>query len=121
MLATSRPAADEYAPALADYVAELRDDKDVVEVLATQLEEVPALVGSAPGSSGDYRYAPGKWTLKEVVGDLRAGRARAGGPRGPRPAEGAGGRAIRLPLPHGLRLCGTRRGRRGDGLAGARL
>jgi hypothetical protein len=70
MLATSRPFADEYAPALADYVAELRDDEDVVEVLATQLDELPARVGSAPGSRGEYRYAPGKWTLKEVVGHL---------------------------------------------------
>jgi hypothetical protein len=70
MLATVRPSADEYAPALADYVAEIGDEEDVVAVLATQLEEVPARVGSAPVSRGDYRYAPGKWSLKEVVGHL---------------------------------------------------
>ena len=70
MLASSRPAADEYAPALADYVAEIRDDEDVVEVLATQREEVSARAGSAPGLRGDYRYAPGKWSLKEVLGHL---------------------------------------------------
>ena len=70
MLATSRPAADEYAPAFAGYVAEIRDHEDVVGVLATQLEEVLARVGSAPDSIGDYRYGPGKWSLKEVLGHL---------------------------------------------------
>ena len=70
MLTTSRPAIDEYAPAFADYVAEIRDAEDVRGVLADQLDEIPSRLGSLPDSTGDHSYAPGKWSLKEVLGHL---------------------------------------------------
>jgi hypothetical protein len=70
MLMTSRPGADEYAAAFAGYVAAIGDDEDVLAVLATQLDQVLALLGSVPDSRGDHHYAPGKWSLKEVVGHL---------------------------------------------------
>jgi hypothetical protein len=38
--------------------------------LTTQLDEVLVRLGPVPDSRGDYRYAPGKWSLKEVVGHL---------------------------------------------------
>ena len=67
---TSRPAAEEYAAAFADYVAEIGEDEDVLAVLAGQLDEALVRLGSTPDSRGDYRYAPGKWSLKDVVGHL---------------------------------------------------
>lgn len=70
MLTTSRPAADEYSPAFAGYVARIQNDEDVVEALAGQLDEILARLGTVPDSRGDYRYAPGKWSLKDVVGHL---------------------------------------------------
>jgi hypothetical protein len=70
MLIASRPAADEYAPSLADYVARINDDEDVLAVLAGQLDEALARLGSVPEAHGEYRYAPGKWSLKDVVGHL---------------------------------------------------
>jgi hypothetical protein len=70
MLMTSRPGADEYAAAFAGYVAAIGDDEDVLAVLAAQLDQVLTLLGSVPASRGDHRYAPGKWSLKEVVGHL---------------------------------------------------
>ena len=66
----ARPAADEYAPAFAGYVAHIGEDEDVLAVLAGQLDQVLARFGAVPGSRGDYRYAPGKWSLKEVLGHL---------------------------------------------------
>jgi hypothetical protein len=70
MLTTTRPGTDEYAPAFAGYVAEIADGEDVVGVLTGQLDEVLARFCGMPASRGDYRYAPGKWSLKEVIGHL---------------------------------------------------
>ena len=70
MATTARPGADEYAPAFADYVARIGDDENIVTVLGDQLDEVLARFGAVPDSRGDFRYAPGKWSLKEVIGHL---------------------------------------------------
>jgi hypothetical protein len=70
MLTTTRPGADEYAPAFADYVAEIGDNEEIVATLASQLEQVLARLGEVPAERGDFRYAPGKWSLKEVIGHL---------------------------------------------------
>ncbi len=70
MLTLNRPGADEYAPGFADYVAEIGDGEDIVATLASQLQEVATRLGAVPATRGDYRYAPGKWSLKEVIGHL---------------------------------------------------
>jgi len=70
MITPSRPGAGEYAAALADYVASIGEGEDVLAVLASQLDQVQARIVPVTKSLGDYRYAPGKWTLKDVVGHL---------------------------------------------------
>jgi hypothetical protein len=70
MIATARPGTDEYAPSFGGYVARIADSEDVVAVLASQLNQVVARLEGTPAIRGDYRYAPGKWSIKEVVGHL---------------------------------------------------
>ena len=70
MVTTLRPGAGEYAAAFAHYVARIADDEDIVAVLASQLDQFLASLHGIPEFRGDYRYAPGKWSLKEVIGHL---------------------------------------------------
>jgi hypothetical protein len=70
MLGTCRPAAGEFAPFYAGYVARIGDDEDILAVLGEQLHQFPARMEQVPESRGEHRYAPGKWSVKEVVGHL---------------------------------------------------
>ena len=70
MHAAPRPHPDDHAPDFADYVAAIGHTEDVMTVLAGQLDELSSGIGQAPEARGNYRYAPGKWSLKEVLGHL---------------------------------------------------
>jgi len=64
-----RPTASEYDDFYADYIAEVPDG-DVLEILAEQLASSGELFASIPRDKLDHRYAPGKWTIREVVGHV---------------------------------------------------
>ena len=66
----TRPGRDEYAPSFASYVARIADDEDVITVLASQAEQLVDRFGRMPEARGEYRYAPDKWSIKEVLGHL---------------------------------------------------
>jgi hypothetical protein len=66
---SSRPSASEYAPYYDKYVQRVPDD-DIVAVLRNQIADTAALLRTAPPDRADGAYAPGKWTLKEVVGHM---------------------------------------------------
>jgi hypothetical protein len=70
MSAARSPAADEYPPAVADYVARVAGHEDVLQVLTSQLDQVVTRIRAIPETQGAYRYAPGKWSIKDVVGHL---------------------------------------------------
>ncbi len=70
MITTHRPGIDEYAASFADYVARIAEDEDIVTVLVTQLDQVLTRLGRIREVRGDYRYAPEKWSIKEIVGHL---------------------------------------------------
>ena len=63
---TTRPSQDEYAPFYAGYVASVPDG-DVLETLSHSLEGALDLLGSVSEEVAESAYAPGKWTLKELV------------------------------------------------------
>ena len=70
MTAAARPGADEYSPYFGRYIGRVADHENILEVLETQREDVLSQIGQVPETRGDYRYAPGKWTIKEVLGHL---------------------------------------------------
>ncbi len=67
--AISRPAPDEYAPRYAPYIASVPDG-DLLETLEAQWEDLGCLLEELDDDAADYRYAEGKWTVKEVLGHL---------------------------------------------------
>jgi len=64
-----RPAPEEYAPYFGKYVEQVAGD-DVLALLRRQVEETAALVGGLDDRQADFRYAAGKWSIKEVVGHV---------------------------------------------------
>lgn len=64
-----RPEANEHAPYFARYI-DLVPDGDIVDTLMYQLGETLRLLQGIPLERETYRYAPGKWSLREVVGHL---------------------------------------------------
>ncbi|HJU84722.1 MAG TPA: DinB family protein [Holophagaceae bacterium] len=65
-----RPAPDEFAPYYAGYIAKVPEGADVLEMLEAQKLELKALFGSMSEDQALYFYAPGKWSLKQLVGHL---------------------------------------------------
>ncbi len=67
--AIARPRDDEYGPYYAGYIARVPQG-DVRELLAEQVAATLRLIASIGEERGAYRYAPGKWSIKEVLGHL---------------------------------------------------
>jgi hypothetical protein len=66
---STRPDPTEYASFAEDYVSRVPEG-NVLDVLENQIEETAALVrGLAPGME-DKRYAPEKWSIREIIGHL---------------------------------------------------
>lgn len=65
----SRPEATEYAPYFGRYITKVPDGP-ILDVLASGMRDTLALLRSFPEERGDHRYAPDKWSVKEVVGHV---------------------------------------------------
>ena len=71
MTTIPRPQADEIAPHARVYVDRVPPGDDVVDSLAAQIKQTIALLESfGDKQAGEVAYAPGKWTVKEVIGHL---------------------------------------------------
>ena len=67
-----RPEPTEYAAAYAGYV-DLITDQEIISVLERQIDELRSLADEINEDLGSFTYAPGKWTIKQLVGHLADG------------------------------------------------
>lgn len=65
----TRPAPDEYAPYYGRYIEKVAEG-DIVRTLQRQIGETVGALRAIPESKAGHRYAPGKWSIREVVGHL---------------------------------------------------
>lgn len=66
---TKRPESSEYPPYAEGYISRVPNG-DIVGILSQQLEETLALIRSIPDARHDWRYAEGKWSVKELIGHV---------------------------------------------------
>ena len=64
-----RPDPSEYAPFYARYVAQVPDGR-IVDILDAQIGDTLDLVRGLDALQALHRYAPGKWSIKEVLAHL---------------------------------------------------
>jgi hypothetical protein len=70
-LATSigRPERTEYAPFHETYISKIQTN-DILATLDEQQRQMLLLLSGRTDTDGDIRYAPGKWSVKEVLGHV---------------------------------------------------
>ena len=64
-----RPEATEYADYYAKYISKVPGE-DVVDVLESERQQMLQLFSGRTEREGSFRYAPGKWTVKEILGHI---------------------------------------------------
>lgn len=67
--ALARPDASEHIPYYHRYIA-LVPGEDVMAALAGQIGPTLAVLRAIPEERGGFRYAPGKWSIREMVGHV---------------------------------------------------
>jgi len=65
----NRPLETEYAPYYSGYVAQVNED-EIMPVLRSQLDAPDVLLGRVAQDRETFRYAEGKWSIREIIGHL---------------------------------------------------
>ena len=65
-----RPGPSEYAPYYETYISKVPPEGDLLTVLEDQRRETQQLLAGLSDTRALHRYAPEKWSIKEVVGHL---------------------------------------------------
>jgi hypothetical protein len=65
----TRPKESEYAPYYQGYIAHVTEE-EVLPVLRSQLDDLDLLLGRVAPERETYRYAEGKWSIREIAGHL---------------------------------------------------
>jgi uncharacterized damage-inducible protein DinB len=66
---TTRPAQSEFAPYYTSYIEKVPHD-NILSILQQQKESMVPFLSALTEEQASYRYAPGKWSIKELVGHL---------------------------------------------------
>ncbi len=64
-----RPTQSEYAPYYEAYISQVNEN-DILPVLRSQMDELDVLLGRVEPAQETFRYAEGKWSIRELVGHL---------------------------------------------------
>ena len=64
-----RPTPEEYAPYFETYISKVPDG-DILDTLEEQTSETLDMLEAIPEDRQLFSYAPGKWTIKQVVGHI---------------------------------------------------
>ncbi|QGQ98286.1 DinB family protein [Paenibacillus psychroresistens] len=64
-----RPESNEYSSNQAVYI-EVVPEGDLIGILKQQIKDTVALLSDLTADKAGFRYAPGKWSIKEVVGHM---------------------------------------------------
>jgi hypothetical protein len=67
--AASRPGPGEYAPSYETYISKVKGN-DIVGILEAQRLQMAQLFAARSERDGNFRYAPDKWTVKQVLGHV---------------------------------------------------
>jgi uncharacterized damage-inducible protein DinB len=65
----NRPTESEYAPYYQSYIAQVTED-EILPVLRSELDALDVLLNKVAPEQETYRYAEGKWSIREMVGHL---------------------------------------------------
>ena len=68
----NRPEKEEYAEYYETYIS-LVEEIDIVSALENQIDELNNLFSAISEEKADFRYAEGKWSIKELLGHLTDG------------------------------------------------
>jgi hypothetical protein len=69
MMTQKRPQPGDYAPYFAKYVMQVPEG-DFLATLETQMRDMRTLLEPLTEKQADFSYAPGKWSIKEIVGHI---------------------------------------------------
>jgi hypothetical protein len=64
-----RPESNEFSSNHAVYI-QVVPEGDLIDILKQQINETIVLLSSLTADKAGFRYAPGKWSIKEVVGHM---------------------------------------------------
>ena len=64
-----RPSEKDFAPYYKEYIEQIKED-NIINVLDAQLNTATKFFNSIQEGKGNYAYAEGKWSVKEVLGHV---------------------------------------------------